>query len=69
MVNFLTDRVDAVLFVDVMFLDFQSDCPLITITRLGTSEVCCVNIATDILSEDTVKTAVRNYFGPLMNTW
>lgn len=68
MLNFMTNKKDAARFVEGILrfseIDFQS----ITITTQGTCGGCCVSIATDISSEDTVAKLGRIYLDQLMST-
>lgn len=67
MLNFMTNKADAVQFVEDILrysgIGFQS----ITITNRGSSEDCCVSIAIDISSEDTVEKLGQIYLKQLMS--
>jgi hypothetical protein len=58
---------DAARFVDAILQCSVTDLVSITITKQATSGGCCVSIATDTLSEDTVKTLGRIYLEELMS--
>jgi len=62
-------KMDVVRFAAVLQLHFGKDLQLTTITALGSSEVCCVSIATDTLSEDIVKKEAQNFSLQPTNIW
>jgi hypothetical protein len=62
-------KMDVVRFATALQLHFGKDLQLTTITVLGSSEVCCVSIVTDTLSEDIVKKEAQNFSLQLTNIW
>jgi hypothetical protein len=62
-------KMDVVRFATALQLHFGKDLQLTTITSLGSSEVYCVSIVTDTLSEDIVKKEAVNFSLQLTNIW
>ena len=62
MMSFIGHKMVVARFVAGILLSSKFRSASITITTLGSSEDCCVRIATDTSSEDTEKREVLNYF-------
>lgn len=62
-------KMDVVQFATALQLHSASVWPSITTTRVGKSEVYCVSIVTDILSDDIVKKEAQIYSLQPTNIW
>ena len=67
MLNFMTNKTDAVQFVEDILRSSDIAFQWITITNRGTSEDCCVSIAIDISSVDIVEKLGQIYLKELMS--
>ena len=66
MINFMLYSKDVALFVSDILEGSNIDSQSITITNREKSEDCCVSIAIDLSSEDTVKSLGLIYYSMLM---
>lgn len=68
MINFTMTNKDVALFVSDILASSKCDLQSIMITSRVKSEDCCVSIAIDLLSVDTVESLGQIYFSMLMRT-
>lgn len=67
--NFYGAKMDVARFATALQLRFGKDSQLTTITHLGRSEVYCVSIVIDTLSDATVKAMASTYSLEPTNIW
>lgn len=67
--NFYGAKMDVARFATALQLRFGKDSQLTMITRVGKSEVCCVSIVIDTLSDATVRAMATTYSLQPTNIW